>query len=155
MHKAEIHGRVRGTSPADVFDIIADFERYVEYGQSIRSVRVESSEDGRVISKWDVDFRGGNMQWTEADTIDKDRMRIDFEQLEGNLRHFTGYWQVTGEGDDAVIQFFGEFELGMPTLASFIEPIAESAIRENLIAVLKGVFGERFELESSAASASA
>jgi ribosome-associated toxin RatA of RatAB toxin-antitoxin module len=155
MHTAEIRGRVRGISPADVFDTIADFERYVEYGHSIRSVQVENSDDGRVISKWDVDFRGGNMQWTEADTIDKDRMRIDFEQLEGNLRHFTGYWQVESEGDDAVINFFGEFELGMPTLASFIEPIAESAIRENLIAVLKGVFREQFELESSAASASA
>jgi ribosome-associated toxin RatA of RatAB toxin-antitoxin module len=137
-----------------VFDTIADFERYVDYGQSIRSVKVESSEDGRVVSKWDVDFRGGNMQWTEADTIDKERMRIDFEQLEGNLRHFTGYWAVTGDGDDAVIHFFGEFELGMPTLASFIEPIAESAIRENLIAVLKGVFAEQFELESSAGSPS-
>ncbi len=154
MHTAEIRGRVRGISPADVFDTVADFERYVEYGQSIRSVQVESSDEGRVISKWDVDFRGGNMQWTEADTIDKDHMRIDFEQLEGNLRHFTGHWQVASVGDDAVIHFFGEFELGMPTLASFIEPIAESAIRENLIAVLKGVFGEQFELESSAASAS-
>jgi hypothetical protein len=82
-------------------------------------------------------------------------MRIDFEQLEGNLRHFTGYWQVTSEGDDALIHFFGQFELGMPTLASFLEPIAESAIRENLIAVLKGVFDERFVLESSGASASA
>jgi len=155
MHTAEIRGRVRASSAEDVFDTIADFERYTEYGQSIRNVKVEKSEGGRVISKWDVDFRGGNMQWTEADTIDKDKMRIDFEQLEGTLRHFTGYWAVERDGDDALIHFFGQFELGMPTLASFIEPIAESAIRENLIAVLHGVFGDQFELESSAASASA
>jgi ribosome-associated toxin RatA of RatAB toxin-antitoxin module len=95
------------------------------------------------------------MQWTEADTIDRQRLRIDFQQLEGNLRHFTGYWEVERDGDDALIHFFGEFELGMPTLASFIEPIAESAIRENLIAVLKGVFEDQFELEASTASASA
>jgi ribosome-associated toxin RatA of RatAB toxin-antitoxin module len=155
MHRAEIHGRVRATSAEDVFDTIADFERYPEYGDSIRSVQVESSEPGRVISKWDVDFRGGNMQWTEADTIDRDRLRIDFEQLEGNLRHFAGYWAVDRDGDDALIQFSAQFELGMPTLASFIEPIAQSAIRDNLIAVLRGVFGDRFELVSSAASAPA
>jgi ribosome-associated toxin RatA of RatAB toxin-antitoxin module len=155
MHTAEIHGRVRGRSAEDVFDVIADFERYREYGESIRKVQVEKSEGAVVISKWDVDFRGGNMQWTEADTIDRQRLRIDFQQLEGNLRHFTGYWEVERDGDDALIHFFGEFELGMPTLASFIEPIAESAIRENLIAVLKGVFEDQFELEASTASASA
>lgn len=155
MHTAEIHGRVRGQTAEDVFDTIADFERYVEYGESIRSVQVEKSEGGVVVSKWDVDFRGGNMQWTEADTIDRERLRIDFQQLEGNLRHFTGYWAVDRDGDEALIHFFGEFELGMPTLASFIEPIAESAIRENLIAVLKGVFGDQFELETPTASASA
>jgi ribosome-associated toxin RatA of RatAB toxin-antitoxin module len=153
MRTAEIHGRVRSTSPADVFDTIADFERYVEYGKSIRSVEVQDAADGRVISKWDVDFRGGSMQWTEADTIDRERLRIDFEQLEGNLRHFTGYWQVTSDDGDAVIHFFGEFELGMPTLASFIEPIAESAIRENLIAVLTGVFGEQFDAEPATPAA--
>lgn len=155
MHTAEIHGRVRARSTEDVFDTIADFERYPEYGKSIRTVQVESSESGVVISKWDVDFRGGNMQWTESDTIDRERLRIDFRQLEGNLRHFTGHWAVDRDGDDALIHFFGEFELGMPTLASFIEPIAESAIRENLTAVLRGVFGDKFELEAPAASATA
>jgi hypothetical protein len=40
----------------------------------------------------------------------------------------------------------------MPTLASFIEPIAESAIRENLVAVLRGVFGDRFELTPEASA---
>ena len=151
MRTTEIRGHVHGTSPTEVFDAIADFERYVEYGQSIRSVDVVREAGGRVISKWDVDFRGGSMQWTEADTIDRERLRIDFEQLEGNLRHFHGYWQVEGKDGDAEIHFFGEFELGMPSLASFIEPIAESAMRENLVAVLTGVFGDQFEAEPAAA----
>jgi ribosome-associated toxin RatA of RatAB toxin-antitoxin module len=106
MHTAQIHGRVRATTAENVFDAIADFERYPDYGDSIRTVQVESSEGGRVISKWDVDFRGGNMQWTEADTIDRDQLRIDFQQLEGNLRHFTGYWAVTRDGGDALVRFF-------------------------------------------------
>lgn len=155
MHAAEIHGRVRATSAQDVFDTIADFDRYQDYGGSIRSVHVESRQGNVVTSKWDVDFRGGKMQWTEEDTIDKDRLRIDFQQIEGSLRHFAGHWAVSPDGEDALVHFFGEFDLGMPSLASFIERIAESAIRENLTAVLRGMFGDRFELEPSAASASA
>jgi ribosome-associated toxin RatA of RatAB toxin-antitoxin module len=155
MHAAEIHGRVRAMSAEEVFDMIADFDRYQEYGESIRSVHVESSHGGVVISKWDVDFRGGHMKWTEEDTIDRSKLRIDFRQLEGSLRHFAGHWVVAPDGDDALIHFFGEFDLGMPSLASFIDRIAESTIRENLTSVLRGMFGDRFGLEPSAASAPA
>jgi len=151
VHTAEIHGRVRTADAQQVFDTLAEFERYQEYGDSIRSVQVESAHEGVVISKWDVNFRGGKMQWTEEDTVDRSRLRIDFHQIEGSLRHFSGYWAVERDGGDALIHFVGEFDLGMPSLASFIERIAESAIRENLIAVLRGMFGDRFELEPSSA----
>jgi coenzyme Q-binding protein COQ10 len=154
VHTAEIHGRVRAASAEDVFETIADFGRYEEYGDSIRSVEIAETRGNVVVSKWDVNFRGGRMHWTEEDTIDRDKLRIDFQQIEGTLKHFAGYWAVTRDGEDALIHFLGEFDLGMPSLASFIERIAESAIRENLTAVLRGMFGDRFE-ESAAALESA
>src|SRR5881392_2970020 len=115
MHTAEIHGRVHGASAEDVFEKIADFERYQEYGDSIHSVRVESTHENVVTSRWDVNFRGGHMKWTEEDTIDRAGLRIDFQQIEGTLRHFAGYWAIAADGEDALVRFFSEFDLGMPT----------------------------------------
>ncbi len=155
MHTCEIHGRVRDTGAEEVFKSIADFERYARHGQSIRSIEVEQLDDGRILSRWDVDFRGGFMKWTEEDRVDDESHRIDFEQTEGNLRHFSGHWKVDDGDGGATIEFFSEFELGMATLGSFIDPIAEAAIRENLTAVMQGLFGERFELAQGGAPAGA
>ena len=151
MHTAEIRGVVRGKSADEVFEAIGDFGRYPEHGQSIRSIEVRET-DGGFESSWDVDFRGGSMQWTEIDRVDAANHRIDFEQTAGNLRHFEGYWQV-GDGDGgAEIDFKAEFEIGMPTLASFIDPIAEVTIKDNINAVLRGLFGDAYEQRDGAAS---
>jgi ribosome-associated toxin RatA of RatAB toxin-antitoxin module len=145
LHTADIRGLVRGKSADEVFATIGDFEKYPEYGQSIRSIEVRQRDDGNIESSWDVDFRGGSMQWTETDKVDEANHRIDFEQTAGNLRHFDGYWQVTDQDGGAQVQFWAQFEIGMPTLASFIDPIAEVTIRDNIGAVLQGLFGEAYE----------
>ena len=145
MHHAEIRGRIRGRSPDDVFAAISDFGSYAELGPDIRSISVEQRGENEIVSTWDVDFRGGSMQWSEADTLIPDRRRIEFEQTEGSLRHFVGHWQVDEDPDGAIVTVAADFAIGMPSMAAFVEPIAETTIVENIQAVLTGMFGEAFE----------
>ena len=145
MRSTEVKGRVSGVRAADAFARIADFEAYTELGPSIRSIEVEHVDERTMRSKWDVDFRGGSMRWTEEDRLDPDAGTIAFELVEGNLRSFSGSWTVRDADGGSEVRFAADFAIGMPSMASFIDPVAEDAIRENITAVLRGLFGEAYE----------
>lgn len=144
MRTSEVHGHVSGMSADDVFAKLGDFESYVALGPSIRSLEVEHIDDTTMTSKWDVDFRGGSMRWTEKDTLDPAAGTITFELVEGNLRAFSGSWTVTAAGGGNDVRFRVEFAIGMPSMSSFIDPVAEAAISDNISAVLAGLFGDAY-----------
>lgn len=141
--------RVEGWSPVEpteAFRRLADYERYPEQTPSVRSVQIERRGED-LISVWRVDFRGGILCWTERDIIDASALRLDFEQIDGDLELFTGGWQVLaaagpegGEGSSMI--FAAELDLGIPSLAPLVDPIAESALRANMTAVLTGLFDD-------------
>ena len=145
MRSTELRGRVAGLEPAEVFERLGRFELYTELGPSIRSIEVEHIDAHTMRSKWDVDFRGGSMRWTEEDRLDPEAGTITFSLVEGNLREFSGQWKVSEVDGGSEVSFAVQFAIGMPSMASFIDPVAEQAIRENLGAVLQGLFGEAYE----------
>jgi len=136
---------VTGLEAAEVFERLGKFELYSELGPSIRSLEVEHLDERTMRSRWDVDFRGGSMRWTEEDHLDPEAHTITFELVEGNLRHFSGGWEVNDVDGGSEVRFAVEFAIGMPSMASFIDPVAEQAIRENIGAVLQGLFGEAYQ----------
>jgi ribosome-associated toxin RatA of RatAB toxin-antitoxin module len=145
VRSTELKGRVSGLGAAEVFERLGRFELYTELGPSIRSIEVEHLDERTMRSKWDVDFRGGSMRWTEEDHLDPEAGTISFDLVEGNLREFAGRWSVSEVDGGSEVRFQVQFAIGMPSMASFIDPVAEQAIRENLGAVLQGLFGEAYE----------
>lgn len=145
MRSSEVKGRVSGVGAAEVFERLCKFESYAELGPSIRSIEVEHVDDKTMRSKWDVDFRGGSMRWTETDHLDADAGTITFELVEGNLRAFSGMWKVQEVDGGSDVSFAVDFAIGMPSMASFIDPLAEAAINENISSVLQGLFGADYE----------
>jgi hypothetical protein len=134
------------TAPIEAFRRLADYERYPEQTPSVRSVEIQQ-RGSDLVSLWRVDFRGGILCWTERDRIDESRLRLDFEQIDGDLALFVGGWQVaagagpTGEPGARMI-FTAELDLGIPSLAPLVDPIAESALQANMTAVLTGLFAD-------------
>lgn len=125
-----------------VFDRICDFERYAEYTDSVREVTVSTRADGALDSEWSVNFRNGVLCWSERDHIDRSERTIAFTQLDGDFETFEGEWAIETAGADVTVRFTARFDLGMPTLAAIIDPIAEQALRDNLHAILRGLLGE-------------
>lgn len=126
---------------ATAYDRISDFARYPEFTDAVVSVEVGSADDHAVVSSWTVKFRRGLMRWTEHDTFDRDASTIEFEQLSGDFVTFRGVWRVTATEEGAEIEFTAEFDLGMPTLADILDPVAESALRDNVTVILGGLLG--------------
>lgn len=84
-------------------------------------------------SDWEVNFRNGILKWQEIDRVDREARTMTFVQTEGDLAEFSGEWRVEADDDDAtIIHFRAEFDLGIPSLATMLDPVAERALRSNI-----------------------
>ena len=132
-----------GSIDADaVFAKIRDFARYPELTNAVRSVTVTSRDDGALDSEWSVNFRNGVLCWSERDWIDDADRAIRFTQQYGDFECFEGTWAVTSPTPDVTVRFTATFDLGMPSLAAIIDPIAERALRDNMHVILRGLLGD-------------
>lgn len=149
MRHVEITGFVPNTDPRPLFDCLSDFSRYPELTDAIREVTVVDSGDGHVESSWKANFRNGVLQWREQDYLDPDSLTITFVQTEGDFAEFHGNWAVEQIGPDALVRFTAAFDLGMPSLAPMIDPIAMATLTANIGSILQGLGAQ---LLSAAAS---
>lgn len=140
MRQLEIAALVPGRGVKEAYDILCDFERYPDYSPEVRSVVVESN-GGESYSTWETTFRGGLLRWKERDSFDPESNTLGFVQTEGDIDHFSGWWKITGEDGGSRVRFWAQFDMGIPSLSEIIDPIAEQALRENIIAILRGLFG--------------
>lgn len=124
-----------------VFARLSDFERYPEFTDAVREVRVTHHADGAVDSEWSVNFRNGILQWTEREIIDQAARCITFAQTKGDFASFGGTWRVEDGAGHVVVRFDAAFDLGMASLASILDPIAERALIESLQRILSGLNG--------------
>ena len=136
-------------APAEAYHRISDFARYVELTDAVREVVMHPPElDGRLVSEWTVRFRKGLLWWTERDRLDPVNRTIDFEQLSGDFASFTGSWRVEPADGGSEIIFEAQFDLGIPTLADLLDPVASSTLCANIVVILRGLLGEIVPVES-------
>ena len=133
---------------SDVYQTLADFERYPDLSDAVRSVAVTEVSQNVTVSQWEVTFRAGLLRWTEEDTFDPGALTITFRQLEGDAAVFDGSWQCLDAGPDSEIIFAARLDMGIPSLADALEPIAARTLTGNIVAIVRGLTG-RAELVAS------
>lgn len=136
MRHVSIVANVRGAEPGPVFDVLSDFERYPAATSAVRDVVISHTTADTVVSSWEVNFRSGILRWKEEDVFDHEARTIRFTQTEGDLEHFSGSWHVDDRDGGCVVRFVAEFDMGIPTLAAMLDPIAENALRENVTNII-------------------
>jgi ribosome-associated toxin RatA of RatAB toxin-antitoxin module len=153
MRHVVLHAIAHDLEPTAVYQRISDFRRYPELTGTVREVRVQPPKpDGSVVSEWTVSFRNGLMRWRERDTFSPDVLSIAFEQLSGDFETFAGTWRCEPKGDGTMITFSASFDLGIPTLAEILDPVAESTLRANIALILHGLVGAEVAGERAAAT---
>ncbi|MBU7585423.1 MAG: SRPBCC family protein [Nostoc sp. TH1S01] len=145
MQYLEIVAKVPYRSAEEIYSILCNFDSYPNNSQAVHSVTSQILADGRTVSTWEVDFRGGVMSWTEEDVFDYSNYTISFNQIEGDVEHFCGQWKVQNQKDGCLILFLAEFDMGIPSLSQILDPIAIQALQENITAIIRGLFGEEVE----------
>lgn len=134
-------------SVAEAFTSIADFASYPKHSAAVRSVVVSEAGPSTQHSTWEVDFRNGLLRWTEEDTLSPATGTITFKQVEGDVDQFEGSWQVRPSADGgAYVRFAARVDMGIPTLADVLEPIASRTLLDNTSAIIRGMFGPAVQL---------
>ena len=132
MPKIEVLATIPNASPDAVFADVARFERYPTIAKNVIAVAVTGTGD-KLASSWEVTFRKGVLKWVEDDAVDHATRRVAFTQTSGDLALFVGAWQVGAiDAKGAVpIEFVAEFDLGIPSLASMLDPVAARTLSAN------------------------
>jgi uncharacterized membrane protein len=126
---------------SEVYQTLADFERYPELSDAVQSVAVTEMSENHTVSHWEVTFRAGLLRWTEEDTFDPGALSITFRQLEGDAAVFDGSWQCVDSAPGSEIVFSARLDMGIPSLADALEPIAARTLIDNIVSIVRGLVG--------------
>jgi ribosome-associated toxin RatA of RatAB toxin-antitoxin module len=143
MRRVTIRTLTAAHDAAGVYARISDFARYPELTETVRDVDLHPPQaDGSIVSEWTVAFRSGLLRWTERDVLDPVALSISFTQLAGDFETFCGTWTVEPVADGTAITFEAVFDLGIPSLAEILDPVAETTLRSNILVILRGLLGD-------------
>jgi ribosome-associated toxin RatA of RatAB toxin-antitoxin module len=141
MRTVHLRLHVPHKSATDVYATLADFGRYPELSDAVRDVAVTEVSDHLTVSRWEVAFRAGLLRWTEEDTFDPDALSITFRQLDGDIAVFDGCWQCSDAAQGSEIVFAARLDMGIPSLADALEPIAVRTLTDNIVSIVRGLVG--------------
>jgi ribosome-associated toxin RatA of RatAB toxin-antitoxin module len=141
MRTVHLRLHVPAKTAADVYRALADFERYPHLCDAVQSVAVSAVSDATTISRWEVSFRAGLLRWTEEDHFDRAALTITFRQLEGDVALFDGTWQCVDSTDGCYVAFTARLDMGIPSLADALEPIAARVLIDNTVTIVNGLVG--------------
>src|SRR5262245_32980611 len=142
------------TADADsAYARIAEFERYPEFVEEVRSVVVHADGGEPLMSDWEIFFRSGPLRWSEVDYFQPDQRRIVFEQMTGDFEVFRGSWRVEPVPGGCEVTFEATFDFGIPSLAGVLEPIATKVLKEGIAVIVNKLLGEATVLGDPAVAA--
>ena len=130
---------------SEVYAALADFGRYPELCDGVRDVAVTEVSENRTVSRWEVTFRAGLLRWTEEDMFDPGALSITFHQIEGDIAVFDGSWQCLDNVPSvpgSEIVFSARLDMGIPSLADALEPIAVRTLIDNTVLIVRGLVGD-------------
>ena len=124
----------------EVWNELCDVASFPERVATVRDVKVLEEGGDWTVSSWEVELRGSILKWVERATRDENGRRVRFEQVEGDLEYFAGWWSLEDLGDGRIAAC-GEvdFEIGIPMLKEMLDPVASEAISDNVRVILESL----------------
>jgi len=133
-------------TPEKIYPILKNMEKYPEFMMDLKSVEVLERNGNTTVSRWVSNVDGRIIKWTELDTFDDEKMHITYQQIEGDLKKFSGEWILTPIENGTEIKLTVDFEFGIPMIAGLLNPILKKKVRTNSESMLKAI-KERIEAD--------
>jgi coenzyme Q-binding protein COQ10 len=122
-------------SASDMFDLVADVERYPQFVPLCRSLAVRkrtTDGEGRdvIVADMTVAYKLVRETFTSRVTLDRAKLEILVEYLEGPFRKMRNRWSFRTAGERACdVEFFITYEFRSRTLALLMGAMFDAAFR--------------------------
>ncbi len=120
--------RVLPYTPQQLFDLVADIERYPEFLPWCVAARIKERGEDLVVADLIIGFKMFRERFTSRVALDPPR-QIDVTYAEGPFRHFNNHWKFIPVNDGCRIDFFVEFEFKSRLMQRVIEVLFGEAVR--------------------------
>ena len=126
--------RVLPYTPEQLFDLVADVERYPEFLPWCVGARIRERREDLVVADLLIGFKMVRERFTSRVTLDRPR-RIDVAYSEGPFRYLNNHWVFEpAEGGGCRIDFFVDFEFRSRVLQTLIGALFNEAVRRMVAA---------------------
>jgi coenzyme Q-binding protein COQ10 len=122
-------------SASDMFDLVADVERYPEFVPLCRALKVKSrtaKEEGVevLVADMTVAYKVVCETFTSRVTLDKPKLQILVEYLSGPFSHLQNRWVFRAVDENACdVEFFIDYEFRSRVLAALMGAMFDAAFR--------------------------
>ena len=127
--------RVLPHSPEQLFDLVADVERYPEFLPWCIGARIRSRRENVLAADLIIGFKGIRESFTSEVTLDRAALRIDVVYRDGPFKYLNNHWIFSAQPDGACeIDFFVDFEFRSRLLQRIIGILFNEAVRRMVAA---------------------
>lgn len=133
--------------PEQMFDLVADVEKYPLFVPLCEALkvrrRVNAGDDGVeiLVADMTVAYKVLRETFTSRVTLDRPRLHIIAEYIDGPFSRLENHWHFTGTGEGTLISFSIDYEFKSRTLALVMGAVFDAAFRR---------FAEAFERRAEA-----
>ncbi len=128
--------RVRHRS-GQMFDLVADVERYPEFVPLCTALRVRSRRpDGQgretLVADMSVGYKMIRERFTSRVVLDKPRLRVIVQYIDGPFKHMENIWTFRDEPETgrSLVTFFIDYEFRSKFLGSLMGSMFDAAFRK-------------------------
>ncbi len=121
----------------EMFDLVADVERYPEFVPLCTDLRVRSRRSGAdgqetLIADMSIGYKMIRERFTSQVTLDKLRLRVAVQYIDGPFRHLENVWTFKDEpnGEGSLVGFFIDYQFRSRLLASLMGSMFDAAFRK-------------------------
>jgi coenzyme Q-binding protein COQ10 len=133
-------------SPEQMFDLVADVEKYPEFLPWCVATRIQSRQGDTIAADMAVGYKMFREKFTSIARLDRAGMRIDIEYREGPFRYLNNHWVFERDSKGCAIDFYIDFEFRSQLLEKAITAVFNRAVTLMVVAFEKrarAIYGPR------------
>ena len=125
--------RVKHTAE-DMFDLVADVERYPEFVPLCRELRVRRRNAGEggtevLVADMTVAYKLIRETFTSRVTLDRPKLEIGVQYLNGPFRNLDNRWRFRAVDESCDVEFYIAYEFRSRTLGLLMGTVFDTAFR--------------------------
>ena len=129
--------RILPYTPAQLYDLVADIEKYPQFLPWCLGARIRERRDDLVIAEMIIGYRVFRERFVsrvKLSPLAPDGPRIDVEYSEGPFKYLVNHWRFLPAAQGCEIDFFVEFEFHSRLLEKALELLFHEAVRRMVLA---------------------